>query len=181
VPAEDATVWLRGKAKNTSPWTLLPGRTAVHVGADYLGRGTLALTPAGAETQLHLGPDPWLAVERRELSDHLATSAFSDSGTRRHAFRIELKNLGAPGGAADGSVAVIVQESLPRARDERIEVELAKCTPRPSESGDDRRARDEKGLLTWRLSVARGTKPTTIEWGWSADYPKELQLVTSRE
>src|SRR5206468_9066252 len=37
VPALDTTVWLRARAKNTSPWVLLPGSAAVFFGADYLG------------------------------------------------------------------------------------------------------------------------------------------------
>lgn len=181
VPAVDPTVWLRGKAKNDSPWTLLPGRTAVHMGNDYLGRGTLALTHKGADAELYLGPDPWIAVERTELADHLSTSSFSANGTRKFAWRIALMNLGAPAAAADGSVEVIVQESLPRARDERIEVKLDNVKPRQSEREDDRKARDESSLLTWRVAVARGTTGTTLEWGYSVAHPAELELITTQE
>ncbi len=177
VPAQDTTVWLRGKATNSSPWTLLPGPTAVSLGQDFLGRGTLALTPAGAETVLHLGPDPWIAVERTVVADDRSTSSFSTDDRRRFAWRTTLKNLGAPSRATDGSVDVIVREALPRARDERIEVTPEPPKPRLSDHADDRKAREESSLLTWRVTLRRDAEPVAIEWGYRVAFPEGLELV----
>jgi len=179
VPAQESAVWLRGKATNSSPWTLLPGPTAVSLGQDHLGRGTLALTPAGAEVVLHLGPDPWIAVERTVVADDRSTSSFSTDDRRRFAWRTTLRNLGAPSRAADGSVEVIVREALPRARDERIEVTAETSKPRLSDHAEDRKAREESSLLTWRLALPKSGEERTIEWGYRVAFPEGLELRRS--
>jgi uncharacterized protein (TIGR02231 family) len=181
VPAADTSVWLRGKATNSSPFTLLPGPTAVSLGQDFLGRGALALTPAGAEVMLHLGQDPFIAVERTVVADDRSTSSFSDDDRRRFAWRTTLQNLGAPSRAADGSVEVIVRESLPRARDERITVTPESAKPRLSDAADDRKAREESSLLTWRVTLRRGAEPLAIEWGYRVAFPEGLELVRSHD
>jgi uncharacterized protein (TIGR02231 family) len=53
VPALDPTVWLRAKAKNTSPWVMLPGTAAVFFGADYLGPAAIETVQTGQELTLH--------------------------------------------------------------------------------------------------------------------------------
>ncbi len=175
VPAIDATVWLTGKATNTSVWTLLPGPTAVHLGRDYLGRGTLALAPKQAEVELHLGADPWIAVERVATADDFASSTFSSAGTRRRAWRLELRDHGAPANRSDGRIQVTVEEALPRARDERIEVTLEPPKPAPSNGAEAKRRRDEAGILTWELALPRNGV-ATLEWGYRVRFPESLEL-----
>ena len=43
------------KAKNTSPWTLLPGNAAVFFGNDYFGDARIETIQPGQELTLHLG------------------------------------------------------------------------------------------------------------------------------
>ncbi|MBL8840104.1 MAG: mucoidy inhibitor MuiA family protein [Planctomycetes bacterium] len=175
VPAQDLTVWLTGKATNDSAWTLLPGATAVHLGNDYLGRGTLALTPKGSALTLALGSDPWLAVERVELADDFATSSFSSAGTLRRAWRLAIRDHGAPARDPRGLVVVQVEETLPRARDEQIEVTLEESRPAPRKDASAQRRRDESGILTFELAVPRdGT--ASLEWGYRVRYPAERLL-----
>src|SRR5262249_38206089 len=69
VPALGATVWLRAKARNTSPWVLLPGSAAVFFGADYLGQAQIGTVQAGEELTLHLGADPGISVTRTQVQD----------------------------------------------------------------------------------------------------------------
>lgn len=179
-PALDPTVWLEAKAVNSSDWVLLPGETAVHLGNDYLGKGTLALTRKGEEFDLALGADPFVTVERVALEDQRTSSALSSNGTQVHSWRLTFENHGAPSAAGDGSVAVRVQEALPRSRDERITVRLDAARPEPSTAKDDQKLRDERGLLTWRLVLPRAGK-AGIEWRWSARFPEKERLYTTSD
>jgi uncharacterized protein (TIGR02231 family) len=180
VPALDATVWLEAKATNSSEWTLLPGETAVHLGNDYLGKGTLALTRKGQEFDLALGADPNVSVERVALEDQRRSSALSSKGTQSFTWRLELENHGAPSTARDGAITVRVQEALPRSRDERITVRLESARPEPSASKEDQKLRDDSSILTWRVVLPRDGK-SEIEWRWSARFPERERLATTGE
>jgi len=180
VPALDPTVWLTGKATNTSDWILLPGESAVHLGSDYLGRGAIELTQKGKEFTVHLGPDPFVSVERVRLDDQLRTSLFSSKGVAVNTWRMRFENLGAPSTARDGGIVVTVREALPKPRDSRITVRLDSARPEPSRTDEDRKLREEKGTLTWRLPIARAGK-AEIEWKWSCRYPESAVLVTTSE
>jgi uncharacterized protein (TIGR02231 family) len=179
-PALDPTVWLEAKAVNSSDWILLPGETAVHLGNDYLGKGTVALTRKGEEFDLALGADPFVTVERVALEDQKTSSALSSNGTQVHAWRLTFENHGAPSAERDGSVAVRVQEALPRARDERITVRLDAARPEPSTAKEEQKLRDEQGLLTWRIALPRAGK-AGIEWRWSARFPERERLYTTSD
>jgi uncharacterized protein (TIGR02231 family) len=180
VPELDPTVWLSAKCTNTSDWVLLPGVCAVHLGSDYVGKGAVARTLKGQEFDVHLGPDPFVSVERIELEGQLQTSAFSSKGTQSHAWRLRFENHGAPSSERDGRIVVDVQEALPKARDERIAVRLDSAKPEPSSAADDRKAREDRGILTWHLALAAQGK-AEIEWRWSAKYPEGEPLVRTLE
>ena len=180
VPELDPTVWLSAKCTNTSDWVLLPGACAVHLGNDYVGKGAITRTLKGQEFDVHLGPDPFVSVERIELEGQLQTSAFSSKGTQSHAWRLRFENHGAPSSERDGRIVVDVQEALPKVRDERIAVRLDSAKPEPSGAADDRKAREDRGILTWHLAVAAQGK-AEIEWRWSAKYPEGEPLVRTLE
>ena len=177
IPALDPTVWVRGKARNTSDWVLLPGRAAVYFGADFVGHAALAAVQPGQEIELALGADPGLSVERKQLADlREGAGIFGSRATQREAWRIELENHGAFSRAPDGAVEVLVQEVLPRPRDERIKVEIAEVKPKPSEDARWKKEREETGVLTWVVRVPRGGK-ATIELASEISFPEKQQIV----
>ncbi len=177
VPALDTTVWLRAKAKNTSEWVLLPGRAAVYFGADFVGHAGLASVQPGQELDLHLGADPGLAVTRTLLTDERqGPGVFSSRATQREAWRIELENHGAFTAAKDGTVEVIVQEVLPKARDERIKVEIDAVKPALAEGERWKKEREETGALTWVVRVPKGAK-SVLELVTEVTFPESLRLI----
>jgi uncharacterized protein (TIGR02231 family) len=98
VPALDSTVWLRGKARNSSPWTLLPGSAAVFFGADYLGPAQIGTVQPGQELTLHLGADPALSVKREQIEDQSKGPGFlSNRASEVKSWRLHLENHGALG------------------------------------------------------------------------------------
>jgi uncharacterized protein (TIGR02231 family) len=177
VPALDPTVWMRGKARNTSEWVLLPGRAAVYFGADFVGHAALEAVQPGQELELALGADPGLVVKRTQLADlREGPGVFGSRATQRGAWRIELENHGAFSRSADGTVEVIVQEVLPRPRDERIKVEIAEAKPRLAEDARWKKEREETGVLTWVVRADRGGK-ATIELATEVSFPEQLRLI----
>lgn len=177
VPALDTTVWLRAKAKNTSEWVLLPGRAAVYFGADFVGHAALGAVQPGQELELALGADPGLTVTRTQLEDlHQGSGVFSSRATQRSAWRIELENHGAFTASPDGAVDVLVQEVLPKPRDDRIKVEIDTVKPKLLEDERRTKEREEKGLLTWSVRVPK-TGRSTIELATEITFPENLRLV----
>jgi len=176
-PELDSSVWLRGRTRNTTPWTLLPGRVATYFGADFLGFSELGAVPTGAELTLHLGPDPAFTLERVALSDVLeGPGIFSMDATHVQAWRVRLSNAGAAIAGADGVAEVLVREALPRTLDDRIEIKLASSTAKPDDAPDSRKLREQWNFLTWRVRVPKaGT--ASFEWKLETSYPAKLTLV----
>jgi len=178
VPALDTTVWLRGKAKNTSAWTMLPGTAAVFFGADYLGPAQIGTVQPGQELVLHLGADPALIVKREQIEDQSKGPGFlSSRSSDVKSWRVHLENHGALGAAADGSIEVILRESLPRPRDERVEVELSKSSEKESDLVRWKQDREERGIHTWVLRVPAGEKGLDFVWQRTITFPKGLRLA----
>jgi uncharacterized protein (TIGR02231 family) len=177
VPALDTTVWLRGKALNSSPWTLLPGTAAVFFGADYLGPAEIGAVQPGQELVLHLGADPGLSVERTQTEDLSKGPGFlSSSSSDVKSWRVHLANHGTLGAAADGSVEVILREVLPRPRDERVEVELSKSSQPESDLVRWKQDREERGIHTWVLRVPRGEQGSDLVWQRTIRFPKGAEI-----
>jgi len=177
VPALDTTVWLRAKAKNTSEWVMLPGRAAVYFGADFVGHAVLDAVQLQQEFTLHLGSDPGLLVKRTQLQDlQEGSGVFSSRATQRAAWKIEVENHGAFSPRPDGAVDVIVQEVLPRPRDDRIKVSIDEVKPKLSEDARWKKEREEKGVLTWIVRPAKGAT-ATIELTTEVAFPEDMKLI----
>ncbi|MBI5362183.1 MAG: DUF4139 domain-containing protein [Planctomycetes bacterium] len=177
VPALDPTVWLRAKAKNTSAWTLLPGAAAVFFGNDYFGEAQIETIQPGQELTLHLGADPSVTVKREQIEDLVKEPGFlSSRKSKIDTWRVAFENHGAVGARLDGSIDVVVRESLPKSRDDRVEVELSKSEP--ARSTDERWKLDEKdkGFLTWVLRVPKNGKADLV-WQTTITFPKDVTLV----
>jgi uncharacterized protein (TIGR02231 family) len=181
VPALDTTVWVRGRARNTTDWVLLPGRAAVSFGADLVGHARLDAVQPGQELTLHLGADPGLTLERTQLGDRRqGPGMFSSRTTQVARWRFSLENNGAFSSREDGSVDVIVQEALPRSRDERLKVSLEDVSPALSKDERWDADREEKGVVTWLVRVPRdpsGQKEARIEFTTELRWPEDLQVV----
>ncbi len=178
VPALDPTVWLRAKAKNTSPWVLLPGTAAVFFGADYLGPAQIETVQTGQELTLHLGADPGITVTRTQTQDLSKGPGFlSSKSSKIEGWRIHFENHGTVGAGKDGAADVILREVLPRTRDDRISVEISKAEPKTSDDERWKKDSEEKGIQTWIVRVPRGEKGTDVLFETTVSYPKGLQVV----
>jgi uncharacterized protein (TIGR02231 family) len=178
VPALDPTVWLRAKAKNTSPWVMLPGTAAVFFGADYLGPAAIETVQTGQELTLHLGADPGITCERSQTRDLSKGPGFlSSTSSKIEAWRMHFENHGTVGTAADGSVEVIVRDVVPKTQDDRIGVEISRTEPKPSSDDRWKQDREEKGIVTWVLRVPKGEKGADVIFETEITFPKGARLV----
>ncbi|MCA8979145.1 MAG: DUF4139 domain-containing protein [Planctomycetes bacterium] len=154
VPALDTTVWLRGRARNDSAYTLLPGSASVFFGEDHLGNAWLDTVRPGQEFTLHLGPDHALTVERRMVDEGTKDAGFFGSKSTWHReWSVRVSNHGAAIHDADGVAVVYVREALPRSTDDRVTVSLAEANLEPAAGAQWVADRKEQGIETWRLLV----------------------------
>jgi len=177
VPALDPTVWLRARARNTSDWVLLPGTAAVFFGADYFGEAAIGTIHPGQELTLHLGADPTVTCKREQIEDTLEEPGlFSSRASKIDSWKVHFENHGSLAANADGSIDVIVRESLPKPRDERVQVKLTKSSPAVSDAERWKQDRAEKGLLTWIVRVPKAGSADLV-WQSTVTYPHALKLV----
>jgi uncharacterized protein (TIGR02231 family) len=170
LPGIDPTVWLRGRAKNSTPWVLLEGEAGVHVGSNYLGTTQLARVALGADFDVPLGEDPNVTIERIQTEDTKEQPGIFGSKVRAYeSYRLNVTN------ASQGKIKLVLHESLPRAQDERIEIAIDKVSPALSTAERWKKLAEERGLVTWELDLAAGEK-RTVDLRLSFAYPQKAQL-----
>ncbi|MEZ5980162.1 MAG: DUF4139 domain-containing protein [Planctomycetota bacterium] len=170
LPEFDLSVWLRGRAKNTTPWVLLEGDASVYVGSDFLGTTRLARVQTGAEFDVPLGQDPGVTVERVQTEDHSDRPGLFGSKIKQYeTFRIALTNT------TRSKLTVFVHESLPRPRDERVEVRVDRAVPSLATGERWTKLRDERGLVTFEVPLAAG-EARTVEYRVEISYPESKRI-----
>nr|WP_091277376.1 DUF4139 domain-containing protein [Micromonospora haikouensis] len=167
VPVRAAEAHLRATVRNTSAHTLLPGPAAVFHGADFVAATRLSTWAPGEETELALGVDDRVRVERK-LGRRADTRATLGSTRRRDVeYRITVANH------TPRPATVEVRDQLPVSRDEAVVVREATIAPAPAE-------RTELGELTWRLRLEPGDSGE-ITMGFRVELAKGVELAGWRE
>ncbi|WP_157517604.1 DUF4139 domain-containing protein, partial [Micromonospora rifamycinica] len=167
VPLRAAEAHLRATVRNTSAHTLLPGPAAVFHDADFVAATRLPTWAPGEETELALGVDDRVRVER-ELTRRSDTRATLGSTRRRDVeYRISVANH------TPRPATVEVLDQLPVSRDEAVTVREATVVPPPDE-------RTDLGELTWRLRLAPGERGE-ITLGFRVELGKGVELAGWRD
>ncbi|WP_327038326.1 DUF4139 domain-containing protein [Micromonospora maris] len=167
VPVRAADAHLRATVRNTSEHTLLPGPAAVFHDADFVASTRLPTWAPGEETEVALGVDDRLRVERK-LHRRTETKATLGSTRRR-----EVEYLITVANHTPRPATVEVRDQLPVSRDEGVVVRETTVVPPPVE-------RTEMGELTWRLSLAPGDSGE-IALGFRVELAKGVELTGWRE
>ncbi|WP_229401412.1 DUF4139 domain-containing protein [Micromonospora okii] len=167
VPVRAAEAHLRATVRNTSTHTLLPGAAAVFHGADFVAATRLPVWAPGEETELALGVDDRVRVERK-LDRRADTRATLGSTRRRDVeYRISVANH------TPRPASVEVRDQLPVSRDDAVVVRETTLAPPPAE-------RTELGELTWRLRLAPG-ESGEIVMGFRVELARGVELAGWRE
>ncbi len=136
------------RPRTPRPGRCCPARRRSSSAPTTSARREIETVQPGQEFTLHLGADPGVTVKREQIEDQSKGPGFlSNRASDVKSWRVHVENHGALGAAADGSVVVIVRESLPRPRDERIEVELSKSSE------------TESDLVRWKQDRAGARHP----------------------
>ncbi|WP_431944736.1 DUF4139 domain-containing protein [Micromonospora marina] len=167
VPVRAAEAHLRATVRNTSDHTLLPGPASVFHGADFVAATPLTTWAPGEETELALGVDDRLRVERKLSRRTESRAALGSTRRREVEYRITVANH------TPRPATVEVRDQLPVSRDEAVAVRETALAPPPAE-------RTELGELTWRLSLAPG-ETGEIALGFRVELTKGVELTGWRE
>nr|WP_052477891.1 mucoidy inhibitor MuiA family protein [Kibdelosporangium sp. MJ126-NF4]CEL14798.1 Aspartate ammonia-lyase [Kibdelosporangium sp. MJ126-NF4]CTQ96573.1 Aspartate ammonia-lyase (EC 4.3.1.1) [Kibdelosporangium sp. MJ126-NF4] len=166
-PVLGLEAYLRATAVNDSEHTLRPGWASVFHGTEFVGTTTLDAWAPGEETELNLGVDDSIRVER-ELVRRTAGKAVIGGTKRREAeYLIKIGNYGRR------TTKVTVLDQIPVSRDDGIAVKDVSCTPEP-------RQRTDLGELTWQLPLDPGAS-AEIRVGFRVDVARGVDLLGWRE
>ncbi len=164
VPKIAEAVYLRGTLRNTLDYPLLGGKADLFVDQDFVGSSSLGMVPSGDEVKLFFGADPGIKVTREQVKREKNAPGFlgKDEKTRL-AFKITIQNFRAT------PAAVEILDQIPVSQNSKIDVKDVNLQPAPAK-------RDEKGFLTWNLTLApQEKKEILIEF--TVEYPKDANIV----
>ncbi|MFN0205857.1 MAG: mucoidy inhibitor MuiA family protein [Planctomycetota bacterium] len=172
VPKLATRAFVRSKIKNTAPLPILAGAAQVFVGNDFVGRATLPDVASGEETEIFLGVDPGIKVERkREKADREGPGFLGSRVTWNYSYRFDIKNIS----AATGKAEVEILENIPVAQDDRIKIEISKSDPPFLRGEKEDRERESQGFLRWKLQLEPG-ESKTIVLKYSVSAPENLNI-----
>ncbi|MBI3817263.1 MAG: DUF4139 domain-containing protein [Planctomycetes bacterium] len=173
VPKLTSRAFVQAKPKNTAGFPILAGPAQVFVGSDFVGRSNLAEVPAGEPIELSLGADPGITVERiKDKADREAPGFLGSRVKWTFKYRIIVKNVAAATEAAN----VEISETIPVSRDDRIKVDIANSDPPHLRGEKEDKDRESKGILKWRLPLARG-ESKTITISYTVSVPEKLEVA----
>jgi uncharacterized protein (TIGR02231 family) len=162
-PRLEPVGYRRARARNESPYTLLPGTAQLFEGDDYLGATQIGLVAPGQEVELALGADERIRIERKLAARDVDKTLLADRRRIRSKFRIEVENL------RDVPQVVVVRDQLPVSRHEQIKIKLEAAEPRPAKH-------TELNQLEWKLTLDKGARQV-IQFDYSVEFPRTMDVV----
>ncbi|MGA2585435.1 MAG: mucoidy inhibitor MuiA family protein [Candidatus Aminicenantales bacterium] len=164
VPKLKDMMFLRGSLKNTLPYPLLPGNADLFIMQDFVGTTQLPHVAADDEAKLYFGEDRQIKVAYEQVKrEKIGAGFLSKTEKLRLAFKITVQNL------RKTPVAIEVMDQLPVSQNSKIEVKDAIIQPAAAK-------KDDKGLLTWTLTLApQEKKEITIDF--TIEYPKDATII----
>ncbi len=160
VPRFGATVYLRAKGRNgtDAPW--LAGEASVFVDNAFVATARVPIVVPGDSLTLSLGTDDAVTAKRGAVKKvQLYEGLLSKTYKWEYVYVTTVTNN------ARTPVVIAVQDHLPISQNEKIVVETVSLDPSAS--------RDDKGILTWRLTLAPG-EHRDITVRYSVEYPRDM-------
>ncbi len=163
--SNEAFVVSRAVLQASAP--LLPGTASLFRDGAYVGRLHLPLLRPGQTQEIGFGIDDRIAVTRNILKDMRSdpTLLSRENQRERH-----VANL--IGNRSAKELDVVVLETIPAGRHDRIKVDILK---EHTTAGYEQDVDDVKGLLRWRLQLTGGEE-SRLTLGWRVSWPKDQEL-----
>ena len=146
---------------------LLPGTASLFRDGAYIGRLHLPLLRPGQTQEIGFGIDDRIAVTRNVVNDLRSDpKLLSRDNQRERQVATVISNQG------PDEVTVVILETIPAARHDRIKVDILKDQ---TTAGYEQDVEDVKGLLRWRLPLPAGQE-TRVTLGWRVSWPKDQDV-----
>ncbi len=159
VPKLKEAAYLRAKLRNTLPYPLLSGSADLFVIQDFIGSTKMPFVAKEEEAKVFFGEDRQIRIKHERTKREKSPPGFLGKNERvKLAYKITVQNLRA------NTVHIEIQDQLPISQNTKIEIKDQSITPEPSK-------KDEKGLLTWTLTLKPQEKKE-IFIGFTIEYPK---------
>lgn len=159
VPKLKEAAFLRAKLSNTLPYPLLSGSADLFVVQDFVGSTKIPFIAKDEEAKLFFGEDRQIRVKYERIKKEKSPPGFLGKSERiKLAYRITIQNL------RSNKVDIEIQDQIPVSQNTKIEIKDLSISPQPSK-------KDEKGILTWTLTVEPQAKKEILI-GFTVEYPK---------
>jgi uncharacterized protein (TIGR02231 family) len=164
VPKLKEVAFLRGSLKNTLAYPLLPGSADLFIIQDFVGSTRIPYVAANEEAKMYFGEDGQIKVKYDQVKREKLNPGFLGKNEKlRMIYKITVQNL------RKNAVEVEVTDQLPVSQNNKIEIKDVSIQPAQTK-------KDEKGLLTWKLTLApREKKEITIDF--TIEYPRDVMVI----
>jgi uncharacterized protein (TIGR02231 family) len=161
----EAYLVVRSKLKGEAP--ILPGQVNLFRDEAYVGQAFLPMLRPDEEHDLYFGVDDQVAVKRKIIKDERKESGMiAKDAILERSYVTELQNL------HNSSMDIVVKETIPAPRNEKIRVEIGKETTTPGYEVD---AGNIKGLVDWQFRMEPKEKKE-LKLGWTASWPSDMTI-----
>jgi uncharacterized protein (TIGR02231 family) len=163
--SSDAFLVAKSKLKGETP--ILPGQVNLFRDGAFVGQSRTKLLRPDEETDFYFGIDDQVSVKRKVLKDEQKEAGViaRDTVLERN-YATEVQNL------HKDAIYVVVKETVPAPRNEKIVVEIGKET---TTAGYKDNSDNIKGMLYWEFPLAPKEKKV-LKLGWTLSWPKDFSL-----
>lgn len=163
--SSDAFLVAKSKLKGETP--ILPGQVNLFRDGAFVGQSRTKLLRPDEETDFYFGIDDQVSVKRKILKDEQKEAGVISRDTvLERNYATEVQNL------HKDPVYVVVKETAPAPRNEKIVVEIGKET---TTAGYKDNSDNIKGMLYWEFPLAPKEKKE-LKLGWTLSWPKDFSL-----
>lgn len=167
VPKENPLTFLLCEA--TADKELLSGPLNVYFGGRYVGKTYVREKRAGEAFRVNLGADREVKISRVKVKDKIKETFFGniqrDTVVREFSYKLTVENL------KNKPVLLLLLDSIPVSRTDRIKVADIAIRPEPTERNDE----DREGVMRWDLPLKGGEK-ADITIDFVVSYPKDSPI-----
>ncbi len=161
----DAFLVAKSTLKGETP--ILPGQVNLFRDGAFVGQSFTRLLRPDEETDFYFGIDDQVSVKRKVLKDERKEAGVISRDTvLERNYATEVQNL------HKDPVYVVVKETVPAPRNEKIVVEIGKDT---TTAGYKDNSDNIKGMLYWEFPLAPKEKKV-LKLGWTISWPKDFTV-----
>lgn len=166
-PQLSSEAFVVSKAALQGETPLLPGPASLFRDGAYVGQLQLPLLRPGDVQDIGFGIDDRIAVTRSILKDVRGDPSIlsRENQLERHTATV-IRNQGPQ------EVEVVVLETVPAARHDRVKVEILRAQ---TTQGYEQDVDDIPGLLRWDMTLAAGEE-VRVALGWRISWPRDQEI-----